>query len=133
MKSLQAAPHDGRYEDDVRRLHMTKECSEYFGGAGEHCTISGSNIPQIPLGSIVTYDQAAGIPLDMLDSNIVLDAGRGNRAVGRCTLDLKTRTGLCTFSDGTGTLARFHARIKVAPPKDGVNWFWDGTYSFDDF
>ena len=40
------------------------------------------------------------IPAGMLDSNVVLDAGNGNRAVGRCTLDLVTGLGLCTFSDG---------------------------------
>jgi hypothetical protein len=31
---------------------------------------------------------------------------------------------LCTFSDGTGDFAGFHARVKVS---------WDGFYSFDNF
>ena len=65
----------------------------------------------------------------MLDSNIVLDAGDGNRAVGHCTLDLVTRLGLCTFSDGTGELAGFHARVDVSH-LGGRDWAWDGTYSF---
>jgi hypothetical protein len=65
----------------------------------------------------------------MLDSNIVLDAGDGNRAVGRCTLDFATRLGLCTFSDGTGSLAGFHARVDVSH-LGGRDWAWDGTYSF---
>jgi len=68
----------------------------------------------------------------MLDSNVVLDAGGGNRAIGRCTLDLLSGIGLCTFSDGIGNLAGFHARARVSPPTDGVNWHWDGFYSFDD-
>jgi hypothetical protein len=38
---------------------------------------------------------------------------------------------LCTFSDGLGDFAGFHARIRVTPPNDGVNWHWDGTYDFD--
>ena len=95
------------------RLHVTKECSAYTGLAGDFCTITSSNIEQIKVGSQVFYDQAAGIPAGLLDSNVVLDAGAGNRAVGRCTLDLVTNLGLCTFSDGTGHLAGFEARVKV--------------------
>jgi hypothetical protein len=129
--SLLAAPKDGRF-DDGRRLRITKECSKYTGEAGSFCTISSSNVPRIPVGSVVTYDQAAGIPAGLLDSNIILDAGGGNRAIGRCTLDLSTGLGLCTFSDGTGNLAGFHARAKVSPPSDGLNWYWDGVYGFDD-
>jgi hypothetical protein len=131
-KSLLAAPNDGRYDDDGHRLRVTKECSKYTGAAGSFCTISGSNIRRIPVGAVVTYDQAAGIPAGMLDSNVILDAGGGNRAIGRCTLDLGNGLGLCTFSDGTGNLAGFRARIKVSPPTDGLNWHWDGVYSFDD-
>jgi hypothetical protein len=131
-KSLQATPRGDRYEAHGSRLHVTKECSKYDGTAGSFCTISSSNVPQIAVGSVVTYDQAAGIPAGMLDSNVVLDAGGGNRAVGRCTLDLGDGRGLCTFSDGTGNLANFHARIKVSPPTDGLNWHWEGVYSFDD-
>src|SRR5262244_2922659 len=131
-KSLMAAPKDGQDGDHGRRLRVTKECSKYTGAAGSFCTISGSNVPQIPVGSIVTYDQAAGIPAGMLDANVILDAGGGNRAIGRCTLDLATGLGLCTFSDGTGDLAGFRARVKVSPPTDGLHWHWDGFYSFDD-
>ncbi len=50
---------------------------------------------------------------DFLDSNVVLDAVTGNRAVGRCTLDFQTFLGLCTFSDGTGKFAGFEARVDV--------------------
>jgi hypothetical protein len=113
-----------------RELHVTKECSEWTGAAGDFCTITSSNLARIKVGSRVYYDQAAGIPAGLLDSNVVLDAGNGNRAVGRCTLDLATGTGLCTFSDGTGRFGGFSARVRVSPPTDGVNWHWDGTYSF---
>jgi len=109
-------------------LHVTKECSTYTGGAGQFCTITSSNIAEIKAGSKVFYDQAAGTPTGMLDSNVILDAGDGNRAVGRCTLDLRTYKGLCTFSDGTGDLAEFRARVDVSLGA-GV-FYWDGTYSF---
>ena len=111
-------------------LHVTKECSEWTGAAGGFCTITSSNLAAIEVGSKVFYDQAAGIPTGLLDSDVVLDAGSGNRAVGHCTLDLGTGLGLCTFSDGTGRFRGFNARVEVSPPTDGVNWHWDGTYSY---
>ena len=110
-------------------LHVTKECSQYSGAAGSFCTIKSSNLEEIEIDSIVFYDQAAGIPTGLLDSNVVLDAGNGDRAVGRCTLDLATGLGLCTFSDGTGGFTGFHARVEVSY-LGGYDWAWDGTYSF---
>jgi hypothetical protein len=113
-------------------LHVTKNCKDYNGAAGSFCKIKSSNLAEIEIDSIVFYDQAAGIPTGLLDSNVVLDAGNGDRAVGRCTLDLSTGLGLCTFSDGTGQLAGFHARVEVSylGGDDGYDWAWDGTYSF---
>jgi hypothetical protein len=111
-----------------KKLHVTKNCLGYTGQAGSFCTISSSNLRAIPVGSKVFYFQALVPSTGLLDSNIVLDAGSGNRAVGRCTLDLVTNLALCTFSDGTGELSGFHARV------DGSGSFaeyhWDGTYSF---
>ncbi len=112
-------------------LHVTKECSAYTGTAGSFCTITSSNLAQIKVGSKVFYDQNGGIPAGLLDSNVILDAGNGNRAVGRCTLDFATGLGLCTLSDGTGQFAGFQARLDVSPPKSASdNWHWDGTYRF---
>lgn len=110
-------------------LEITKECSQDHGRAGDFCTITSSNLPQIAVGSKVIYDQAAGIPAGLLDSNVVLDAGQGNRAMGRCTLDLTTALGLCTFSDGLGDLAGFSARVRV-DCRSGCRW--DGRYHFDE-
>lgn len=113
------------------KLRVTKECSEYTGLAGSFCTITASNLPAIPVGSKVFYDQGAGVPAGLLDSNVVLDAGNGNRAVGRCTLDGATNIGLCTFSDGTGELSGFQARVDVSLASDGLpNYRWRGTYRF---
>jgi hypothetical protein len=39
--------------------------------------------------------------------------------------------GICTFSDGMGALAGFHARVDVTPATaDLVNYDWRGTYRF---
>ena len=110
-------------------LHVTKDCSENTGLPGGHCTIESSNLAEILAGSRVYYTQARGIPTGLLDSNVVLDAGSGDRAVGRCTLDLSTRLGLCTFSNGMGRLEGFTAEVKVSHLHDRV-WAWDGTYRF---
>ena len=117
--------------DSEGDLHVTKECSAYTGAAGGYCTITSSNLAAIKAGSKVYYDQAAGIPAGLLDSNVILDAGAGDRAVGHCTLDLGTSLGLCTFSGGTGQFTGFHARVDVSPVQGiAKNYHWDGTYSF---
>jgi hypothetical protein len=115
-----------------RFLHVDKECSEYQGLPGQFCTVTFSDIPEIAPGAKVVYTQPAGIPAGMLDSNVVLDAEEGSRAIGRCTLDFATGLGLCTFSDGTGDLAGFYARVEVSPPgSEGDDWHWRGTYGFN--
>ena len=111
-------------------LHVTKECSQYAGSAGSFCTITSSNLAEIKVGSRIYYGQAANIPPGVLDSNVVLDAGNGDRAVGRCILDFTTGLGLCTFSDGTGRFTNFQARIDVSFT-GGANWRWDGKYTFN--
>jgi hypothetical protein len=113
-----------------RELHIVKECSQNTGLPGAFCTVTSSNVAVIPVGAKVFYFQSAIPSTGLLDSNIVLDAGNANRAVGRCTLDLATLLALCTFSDGTGQLKGFNARIDGSPDPDGINYHWDGTYSF---
>lgn len=113
------------------QLHLTKECSQYSGATGSFCTITSSNLAEITKGSRIFYDQAGstGTPAVGLDSNVVLHVGVGDWAVGRCTLDGTTGAGICTFSDGTGRLTGFTARVNVSYA-DGPNFRWDGTYSF---
>lgn len=116
------------------QLHIIKDCTLYTGLAGGHCTIVSSNLAEIPVGSVVHYSQALGVLNPAwLDSNIVLDAGNGNKAVGRCTVDFSIQTpGVCTFSDGTGQLAGFTARVDVSTsPTPPADFTWDGTYSFN--
>lgn len=115
------------------RLHIMKECSENTGLPGAFCTVTFSNLAAIPVGSKVFYDQAGNTVPGVFDSDVVLDAGNGNRAVGRCTLDGATAAGICQFSDGIGELAGFHARVDVKPTTpDLVNYDWRGTYGFNE-
>ena len=123
------APPVSASDDRNGQIHLQKNCEPYHGQAGEHCTVTMSNLAEIPPGSNIYYDQAAGVPAGLLDSNIVLDTGNGSRGVGRCTLDFATHLGLCTFSDETGKLAKFTARVNVSF-LGGTLWAWNGTYRF---
>jgi hypothetical protein len=109
-------------------LHVTKECSEYKGLAGDFCTITSSNLEEIEGGSKVVYADAAGD--GSLDTDVVLDAGSGNTAAGHVELDLAAGKGVATFSGGTGKFTGFQARADVSADADGL-WHWEGTYSFD--
>jgi hypothetical protein len=111
-------------------LHVIKDCSTKTADPGSFCVVTSSDLPEIVVGSKVFYFQSPIPSTGLQDSNIVLDAGDGNRAVGRCTLDLVTRIALCTFSEGTGTFIGFHARIDGSKGTDATNYHWDGTYQF---
>lgn len=108
-------------------LHVTKECPDYHGLAGEHCTIRWSNLKAIKGGSNVVYAQAANFSTLMLDSDLVIDGPGESTAFGHVVLNLVTRSGSITFDGGTGVFSGFHASADVS--YHGV-WHWDGTYSF---
>jgi hypothetical protein len=145
---LPLMPRVAQADERSGELHVTKNCSAFTFDAGSFCTITSSNLPEIEVGSKILYTQAlvgcdnggttypCPAPLVTpeggyisLDSNAVLYVGTGNWAVGRCTLDSTGNLGLCTFSDGIGPLSGFHARVHVSS-MDGVNYSWNGTYSF---
>ena len=109
-------------------LHATKECSGFTGNPGSFCTITTSNLPAIEVGSTILYLQPAAV-FTPAGSDVVLDLpGPGNNvAYGNCSLAV----GHCSFWGGTGKFTWFHASIAVSSTSsDGVNWAWDGTYSF---
>jgi hypothetical protein len=117
------------------QLHIVKDCTGSTGMPGDTCKIVSSNLAEIPVGSLVHYTQAFRIlNPTWLDSNVVLDAGNGNKAAGRCTVDFSIATpGVCTFEDGTGRLAGFSARVAVSTsPTPPANYTWDGRYSFNE-
>ena len=111
-------------------LHVTKECSQNHGNAGDFCTITGSNLNAIDAGMKVIYASAPAF--NCLCSDLVLDGPGNNDAYGHVTLDLQTFPGVpgsLTFSGGTGRFRGFHANVAVTVTSDGV-WHWDGTYRF---
>jgi hypothetical protein len=110
-------------------LNATKECSEFHRRAGEFCTITSSNLKEIPIGTRVIYLSAAGAT--SLDTDVILDPpGPGNNvAYGHVFLDFATLTGRVTLTGGTGKFSHFQGSV-VVTHLTGVNWAWDGSYSY---
>jgi hypothetical protein len=65
---------------------------------------------------------------DYTSSVVVINAGRGNRATGYCSL--LGPVGTCSFWEGTGTLRGFHAAFQVTYD-GGPHYTWTGTYRLD--
>ena len=113
----------------LRPFHLTKECppSTMQGQIGDYCTVTSSNLPAIPVGTMIFYAQAAGP--ESLDSDVILYTGSRNTATGHCALDFATGLGRCRLFGGTGTLEGIRARVDVSY-LGGYDWAWDGTYRF---
>jgi len=116
------------------RFTGTKDCTT----GSNYCTflnISDPKLARLLDGTNLYYRQPGFFALAdgnfLLDSNVALDAGPGNKARGRCTFDPTNGLGLCTIEDGFGTLTRFHARIDV-DCRAGLVCSIDGTYGFGD-
>ena len=127
--SASAASSQNRSFRTAKALHVTKDCSGFTGLVGAFCTIRSSNVKALRVGSRIFYLQVAS--QTELNSDMAIYAGPGDIAAGHCLLHFATGVGLCTISDGTGTLAGLRARIRVTADSSIPSlWHWDGTYSF---
>jgi len=111
----------------TRPLHITKNCKDYQGAAGDFCTITTSNVKAIKPGSRVFYKSAASAT--SLDTNLVIRTGHGNRTFGHVVLDRTTGTGTVRLNGGTGKFRHFHA-VAAVSYISGFDFAWDGTYHF---
>jgi Na+/proline symporter len=128
--SASAASSQNQAPRETRAFHATKDCSGFTGLVGAYCTIRSSNVKAFKVGSKIFYVQPAS--KKDLDSDTLIYVKRGSVAAGHCFLGFATGVGLCTISDGTGTLAGFQLRVRVTPDSSLPKlWHWDGTYSFD--
>lgn len=93
------------------------------------CTVVASNTAVLPAGTTETYlGPQYGDPV--LSSRVIITSSYagGGTATGNCSWPLRTATGICTFAQGTGSLAGFHARVNVSTNSDFSLFYWDGTY-----
>ena len=127
-----AAAQNGR----TGRLHIVKDCGSFTGVPGSSfCQIVSSDLPELPSGAKIYYDEISGGPTagsGFLDSNIFIYISETQWAVGRCTIANDNTPGLCSITDGVGLLEGLSARIVVTyvPGGDGAKYSWDGTYTF---
>jgi hypothetical protein len=113
---------------DPQLLVINKECSQFTGDVPSFCTILSSTLSAIPGGTKVYYYGPEINDPDYTSSMVVISAGRGSRAIGYCSL--LGVVGTCSFWEGTGTLAGFHAAVQVTYD-GGPNFTWTGTYRLD--
>jgi hypothetical protein len=126
---VSAASSQSRALRGTKPFHATKDCSGFTGLVGAYCTIRSSNVKALKVGSKIFYVQEAG--KTALDSDTIIYVKRGTVATGHCFLS-SAGPGLCTMSDGTGTLAGFRFRVRVTTDASVPGLFhWDGTYSFN--
>jgi len=92
-------------------FHLVKSCTGYI------CTVTASNYAAIPVGSKITYSGASN---DALTAEI---KATGGTATGTCSI--ATLPGKCSFTTGTGSLAKFHEDLVVTQDSSGL-WVWDG-------
>ena len=118
-------------------LRLAKECSQFRGKPGDHCTLTRSNVSRIPVGSRVYYLAAADLNKGTYDGDVELRVNRGNVARGHCVVtDLFSKVpnavvGKCTFAGGTGRFKTFSADITVSVHPKRKSWFdWNGTAGF---
>jgi hypothetical protein len=120
---------DGEDFPRAGTFHAVKNCSQYSGLAGGYCTLTASTLKQIPAGTRVVYTDAATATAVFTDVTLVPPGQGHSRAFGHVDLNRLTRTGIATFSGGTGKFQHFSARVAITFLSPG-NWAWDGTYSF---
>jgi hypothetical protein len=124
-------------DDSLGRLRVVKDCETWSGIPGStYCQIVRSDFPELPAGTRIYYNQitdgpTAG-PAGFLDSTIFVYVNDRQWAVGRCTVPNDNQPGLCTLSDGVGSLAGLRARIEVTykPGGSGFLYAWNGSYTF---
>jgi hypothetical protein len=109
-------------------LVVDKNCDHYADAS--YCTFYSSNVDWAPVGTNIFYLQP-----ESNSSDAILDPpGPGNnKAFGHCNLP-DGLNGTCVFAGGTGKFTHFHATLAVtwlgAGVGDGLNWHWEGPYSF---
>ena len=133
--SSNSAVNESNSESGSQRsgpLAITKECSQYTRLAGSFCTLTSSNLKQLPPGTKVVYLSA--LVGTTLDTDVILyPPGNGaSVAFGHVSLDLARAYGIGTLSGGTGRFKHLEGRFEITPRPGVRTWAWTGTYSFGD-
>jgi hypothetical protein len=113
----------------LQPIKISKECSKYSGETPSFCTITASDLKEIPSGTkVLYYGPVLNSPL-FSSSSVVLAVGPGNSAIGHCIVydTASPPSGHCAFSAGSGSLAGFQAILNVTVDDKQI-WHWEGGY-----
>jgi hypothetical protein len=116
----------------IGEVHLTKTCPTFETTAT--CTVITSDPGPIPVGTVASYGGPLFSPV--FSVHVVLTTPNGDTASGHCTLIWRPELtgsdgfGTCMFVSGTGSLAGFHANLKITDHPDTLVTNWDGTYLF---
>ena len=113
----------------LQPIKISKECSKYTGETPSFCTITESDLKEIPVGTnVLYYGPVLNSPF-FSSSSVVLAVGPGNSAIGHCIVydTASPPTGHCAFSAGSGSLAGFQAILNVTVDDKQI-WHWEGGY-----
>jgi hypothetical protein len=112
-------------------VHLTKTCPTWE--TTFTCTVQTVTAGPIPVGTVVAY---SGLFSPTLSATVVLTTPDGSTATGHCTLVWRPELsgndgfGTCVFLSGTGSLAGFHANLKITDNPNTLVTNWDGIYFF---
>ena len=113
----------------MQPLMLSKDCSQFSGGVPSSCTVLESNLPALKKGTKILYYGPVNDNPTIMSSNVVLDNGAGDTAMGNCIVDNGAGPkGVCAFYAGSGALAGFSAIVQVTVDAKQV-WHWDGSYA----
>lgn len=115
----------------IGEVHLTKVCPTFETTAT--CTVITSDSGPFPVGTVASY---SGLYSPVFSVHVVLSIPDGSTATGHCALVWRPELsgddgfGTCTFGNGTGSLAGFHANLKITDHPDTLVTNWDGIYWF---
>jgi hypothetical protein len=90
-----------------------------------------SNVPALKKGTKILYYGPVNDSPAFSYSNVVLDNGAGDTAMGNCIVDNSAGPkGMCAFYAGSGSLTGFLAIVQVTVDAKQV-WHWDGSYAIE--
>jgi hypothetical protein len=124
-----AAPVFAADPPKMQPFTLSKDCSQYSGGVPSFCTVLESNVTALKKGTKILYYGPVNDSPAFSSSNVVLDNGAGDTAMGNCIVDNDAGPkGMCAFYAGSGALAGFMAIVQVTVDAKQV-WHWDGSYA----
>jgi hypothetical protein len=125
---LSVAPSVAGDAAKMQPFSLSQNCDEWTSEEPSFCTVIESNVAALKKGTKILYYGPVVDKTTFSSSNVVLDDGAGDTAIGNCIVDYEAMRGMCAFHAGNGSLAGFTAIAQASTDDDQV-WHWNGSYS----